>query len=508
MSLAADRSMSRSISLWEATATPIAGRTLEGDLEMDACIVGAGIAGMTTAYLLAKAGVRVAVLDDGPVGGGMTGRTSAHLSYAMDDFYFELEKIHGERGIRLAAESHRAAIDRIEAIVGAEEIDCDFARVDGYLFLAEGDTPATLDRELAAAHRAGLADVARAAHPLFGETLRYPRAAQFHPLQYLAGLAKATERLGGRIFTGARAQPSAVGLRVGAFEVRAGAIVFATNSPINDRVTIHTKQAPYMTYVIALRVPRGAVPAMLAWDTGDPYHYVRVASHGDEDVVIVGGEDHKSGQATDQEDRYARLEQWARERFPVGPIVHRWGGQVMEPIDYLAFSGRNPGGDGNVYIHTGDSGMGLTHGTIGAMVISDLILGRGNPWAALYDPARKPVAAARTFAAENLNVLRQYASHVKGGEVNALSEVAPGEGALMRRGMGKVAVYRHMDGTIVERSATCPHLGCIVQWNGTEKTWDCPCHGSRFSATGEVVNGPANSDLGPPEERRQQPRAA
>jgi nitrite reductase/ring-hydroxylating ferredoxin subunit len=180
----------------------------------------------------------------------------------------------------------------------------------------------------------------------------------------------------------------------------------------------------------------------------------------------------------------------------------------MEPIDYLAFSGRDPSGAENVYVHTGDSGMGLTHGTIGGMLISDLILGRANPWAALYDPARKPARAAREFDAEKVNVARQYAKHLAGGEAKALSEVPPGQGALMRRGMSKVAVYRDMSGAVYQRSAICPHLGCVVQWNGTEKTWDCPCHGSRFAATGEVLNGPANRDLAQPEERRQQPRAA
>jgi Rieske Fe-S protein len=190
-----------------------------------------------------------------------------------------------------------------------------------------------------------------------------------------------------------------------------------------------------------------------------------------------------------------------------GELVLRWGGQVMETVDYVAFSGRNPG-DENIYVHTGDSGMGLTHGTIGGMLIADLVLGRDNPWTALYDPSRKPLRAMRGFLEENLNVARQYAKHFAGGEVSSVAEIAPGEGALMRRGASHVAVYRDPSGALTERSATCPHLGCIVQWNTTEKTWDCPCHGSRFECTGGVINGPANRDLAPAEERRQHPRAA
>jgi glycine/D-amino acid oxidase-like deaminating enzyme/nitrite reductase/ring-hydroxylating ferredoxin subunit len=505
-------------SVWMATAgARAAGRALEQDLAVDVCVVGAGIAGLTTAYHLAKEGRRVAVLDDGPIGGGITQMTTAHLTYEIDDFYFELEKVRGEEAAALAADSHLAAIDRIEAIVREEAIDCDFARVDGFLFLAEGDRPRTLDEELAAVRRAGLTGVemlARAPYGSFdsGPCLRFPRCGQFHPLKYLDGLARAIERRGGMIFTGAHVESVSPFVKTRNFQVRSGAVVVATNVPINDRVAIHTKQAPYMTYVVGLRVPRGSVPSVLAWDTGDPYHYIRVAPGGvqfpGEDVLVVGGEDHKSGQASDQAERYARLEAWARARFPAaGALALRWGGQVMETIDYVAFSGRNPG-DENVYVHTGDSGMGLTHGTLGGMLIADLILGRDNPWTALYDPARKPVRAARGFLEENLNVARQYAKHFAGGEVRSADEVRPGEGALLRRGASHIAVYRDPSGAVTERSAVCPHLGCIVQWNGIEKTWDCPCHGSRFDRVGRVINGPANRDLAPVEERRRQPRAA
>jgi nitrite reductase/ring-hydroxylating ferredoxin subunit len=179
----------------------------------------------------------------------------------------------------------------------------------------------------------------------------------------------------------------------------------------------------------------------------------------------------------------------------MGDVAYRWGGQVMESIDYVGFIGRNPMDRDNVYVATGDSGMGLTHGTIAGLLISDLILGYENAWEALYDPARKPLRAAREFAAENVNVARQYADWITGGEVKSEQEVAIGSGALLRRGLRKIAVYRDESGRVHERSATCPHLGCIVHWNGAEKTWDCPCHGSRFDPLGKVINGPANVDL-------------
>jgi len=486
-------------------------------MQVDVCIVGAGIAGLTVAYLLAKAGKQVAVVDDGPVGGGMTQMTSGHLTHMLDDRYFELERLRGQNDARLAAESHTAAIDCIESLARDEKIDCDFARVDGYLFLAEGDSAETLEKELAAAHRAGLGEVTRVERAPFGSfasgpCLRFPRQAQFHPLKYLAGLAKAVSGRGGRILTGAHADRIEGGapaiVRCGEHVITADAIVVATNVPVNDRVAIHTKQAPYMTYVIGARVPRGSVPAVLAWDTGDPYHYIRIAAHGDDDLLIVGGEDHKSGQAADTVERFERLEAWTRMRFSmVEDVPFRWGGQVMETVDYLAFSGRNPGDHDNVYVHTGDSGMGLTHGTIGGMLICDLILGRQNPWARLYDPSRKTVRAALEYTSENLNVARQYADWLTAGEVRSAEDVLPGTGAVLRRGLHKIAVYRDEGGAVHEHSAACPHLGCIVKWNRAERTWDCPCHGSRFDPLGKVLNGPANRDLAPAE-RSEDQRAA
>ncbi|HKQ09167.1 MAG TPA: FAD-dependent oxidoreductase [Blastocatellia bacterium] len=500
------------VSIWMATAEVPARPPLTENIHADICIVGAGIAGMTTAYLLAREGRAVVVLDDGRIGGGMTERTTAHLSNAIDDRYFEIERLHGEKGARLAADSHTAAIDRIEAIVAEEGIECDFERLNGYLFVPPGESKEVLERELKAAHRAGLVEVeqvARAPLDAFdtGICLRFPRQAQFHPLKYLAGLARAIERNGGRLFTQTHASRMEGGAQArvetsDGYVVTAEAIVIATNTPINDLVTIHTKQAPYTTYVIGVRVARGSVTRALYWDTLDPYHYVRVQSldGGDgnsDDILIVGGEDHKSGQADDGDQRLARLEAWARERFPdVGEVVFRWSGQVMEPVDGVAFIGRNPGDPRNVYIATGDSGMGMTHGTIAGMLITDLIMGRDSEWATLYDPSRKTLGAALEFAKENVNVAAQYVEdYLSGGDLGTDEAVAVGEGAIIRRGLKKVAAYRDEQGVLHERSAVCPHLGCIVAWNGLEKTWDCPCHGSRYDRYGRVINGPANRDL-------------
>ncbi|MCU1325064.1 MAG: dependent oxidoreductase, partial [Bryobacterales bacterium] len=448
-------------SLWTQAAEPPQRESLRSSVRVDVCVVGAGISGLTTAYLLAQAGRSVLVIESGEIGGGETGRTTAHLSNALDDRYFELEKMHGEDGAKLAQESHAAAIDRIEAIASRENIDCDFTRLDGYLFNPPGDHSATLERELAAAHRAGLTGVEfvdRAPLPGFdtGRCLRYPNQAQFHPLKYLVGLARAVERLGGKIFTGTHAAqieagPPPVVTTDRNVTITAQSLVVATNTPVNDRVTMHTKQAAYRTYVVAFAIPRDSVPTALYWDTPDPYHYVRLQSGTDTDFLIVGGEDHKTGQHPES-DPFARLTFWTRERFPsVGEIAYTWSGQVIEPVDGLAFIGRNPG-DQNVYIATGDSGHGMTHGTIAGMLVADLIQNRPNPWQDLYDPARTTVRSASTFAKENLNVAAQYASLVTPGEIDSPADLLPNTGAVIRHGLSKAAVYKDAAGNVTELS--------------------------------------------------------
>ena len=496
--------MPRHESVWSATAQLPECGPLQENLHVDVCVIGAGMAGLSTAYHLMKAGKSVAVLDDGPLVSGMTRMTTGHLTNMLDDRYFELEKLHGEEAIRIAADSHSAAIERIDEIVREEGIDCDFTRLDGYRFLAEGDKRETLSKELDAAHRAGLRDVALVEKAPFawdtGPCLRFPRQGQFHPLKYLAGLAQAIRRGGGRIFCNSHADHVEGGVpglvHVGKHVITGDAIVVATNVPINNKLAIHTKQAPYMTYVIGARVPRGSVAQVLSWDTGDPYHYIRIQPLENDDLLIIGGEDHKSGQAHDSPQRYRRLELWARERFPmIKEVEFMWGGQVMEPADYLAFIGHNPMDHDNIFVVTGDSGMGLTHSTIAGMLICDLILGTPSPWEKLYSPSRVPVKAATEMAKEDLNMAAQYTDWLTGGDVDSVDEIARDSGAIVRRGLEKIAVYRDPNGALHACHAACPHLGCIVQWNPSEKTWDCPCHGSRFDAAGHVINGPANRDL-------------
>lgn len=510
-------------SSWMATVEMPDYPALAEDVRADVCVIGAGIAGISTAYMLLQAGKSVVVVEDGTVGGRQSARTTAHLSNALDDRYCVIERNHGQHGARLAAESHSAAIDRIESLVAEENIDCDFERLDGYLFLPPGEPADTLHREREAAHRAGLLDVEfveRAPLAGFdtGRCLRFPRQAQFHPLKYLARMAEAIARKGGRIFAGTHAQkiqegyPARVTTSSG-YIVTSDALVIATNVPINDRFVMHTKQAAYRSFVIGARVPKGSVTKALYWDTLDPYHYVRLqtglppdSEAAEEiDLLLVGGEDHKTGQADDGIERFGHLETWMRERFPTaGAIEYRWSGQVIEPADDMAYIGHNPGSPQNIYIVTSDSGNGMTHGTIAGMLLTDLIMGRNNEWAKLYKPARVVMmsrSSASEFARENLNVVKHYTDWLKRGQQSE-TELASGIGIVVQRGLKKIAVYRDEQGHLHEISAVCPHLGCIVAWNSTENTWDCPCHGSRFECDGRVINGPSKINLSPANQKR------
>lgn len=493
-------------SVWLATARMPDYPALATDLRTDVCIVGAGIAGLSCAYSLMRAGKSVVVLDDGGLAGGMTAFTTAHLSQILGHGYSELAKLHGEDDARRIGESHLAAIDCIDAIVSRERIDCDFERLPGFLFQPPGAEAEPLEAELRATRAAGLEveRVPRAPWTSYdtGPCLRFAKQAQFHPLKYLAGLAQAIERGGGQLFARTHADTIEGGtparVRAQGYIVEAQAVIVATNAPVNDRIELQTKQAAYMTYVIGAPIPEGVLARALYWDTDyHPYHYLRLARVPGGELLLVGGEDHRSGQVQDTEQRHARLEAWARERFPMlGPVEYRWAGQVMESADGVAFIGPNPH-DENVYVVTGDSGNGMTHGTLAGMLLTDLIRGVPNRFAELYSPRRKPVRAAGVYLEEALKTAVQYRDWATGGDVESAQDIAPGTGAVLRRGLKKIAAHRDEHGVLHERSAVCPHLGCLVRWNPEQTSWDCPCHGSRFDRSGQVINGPANSNLEP-----------
>jgi glycine/D-amino acid oxidase-like deaminating enzyme/nitrite reductase/ring-hydroxylating ferredoxin subunit len=499
----------KNVSYWQATEDgPTTSSLDQKSVETDVCVIGGGISGLTAAYHLTRAGKRVVVLDDGTIGGGETARTTAHLSYAIDDRIYRIAKWHGDDKACRAVESHKAAIDEIEKIVTMEKLDCDFSRLDGYLFKAE-DGDDDLDEELESAHKLGfreieLVDSVSVGGFDTGRALRFPNQGQFHVLRYLNGLAKAIELNGGQLLsqTGAtewKGKDSPQVTTRNGQTISAASIVLATNYPIMSKM--FAQLPAYRTYAIGVSVPKGTVEKMLLWDTGDPYHYVRIQEEKDRDILIVGGEDHRTGQADDGDERFQNLWKWTAARFPSAEkMIHRWSGQCFETHDGLAFIGRFSDDEPNVYLITGDSGMGMTHGTIGGMLVSDMILGRGNDLAEVYEPSRIATQSLVEAVPEIIKSTVPFVDWVTGGDVSSYDEIKKGEGAIVREGTSKIAAYRDDSGQLHKRSAVCTHMGCIVRFNAAETTWDCPCHGSRFGVDGHVINTPAMSPLAQIEE--------
>ncbi len=495
-----------STSLWMSTEV-LRADPLDGDAHCDVAVIGSGIAGISTAYELARRKLSVIVVDRGGIAQGMTSRTTAHLSPQCDNLMSELKKLRGLDMANAFYRSQIAAVARIEEIQAEEEIDCDFRRLPGYLFLGHGDKVDTLDGESEVMRDIGVALKRLDGTPLPGcgkrPTLRYAGQATFHPLKYLAGVVRACQKMGVQFFADTAVDDvdegdGSVHVKTARGTIVAGKAVVATNSPISDRFALHTKMAPYRTYAMTFTIARDAIPDALYWDTEEPYHYVRLqpGDKGDKhDFVIVGGEDHKSGDANDADKRFARLEKWARPLIPdLQQVTHRWSGQVLETIDHCAFIGRDPGSE-HIYVHTGDSGQGMTHGVAGALLNTALIVDGSSPWQEIYAPDRKTVRGLGNYLKENFTALKNLSEYVAPGEVKSVDELPPDQGAILRHGLQKIAAYRDREGTLHLHSAACTHVGCHLHWNGFETCWDCPCHGSMFDVNGQPLNAPATSAL-------------
>jgi len=479
--------------------------------ETDVVIVGGGLAGISTAYCLTQSGKKVIVVEDGFIGSGETGRTTAQMVTALDDRYFNMTKNFGVEKTALIAQSHKKAIDFIEYTVKKEKIDCGFERVPGYLFLHESDKPENLNKEydtlLTCGLEAYLLDETPGI-PNEGRSILYPDQAQFQPLKYILGLCKAIEEKGGKLFINTHASKiDSKGIESDkGFKITASHVVVATNAPVNDTYSMILKQWAYRSYVIAALVKKNILPQALWWDTGEQnkdtnstaYHYVRLHAFNDEfDLLVAGGEDHESGKPGNhsEEEKYLILEKWTRERFPIGEVVSKWSGEVMVPMDSIAYIGRNQHDKDNVYIITGDAGIGMTYCTIGGILISDLINKKQNEWETIYSPSRFTLSASKPFfrmlKEDAVEILKKW-FHTESSELNSIQN---DEGKIVKLDGKKLGAYRNKAGQLFLVSAECSHLQCIVKWNNDEKSWDCPCHGSRFTYSGKVINGPANENL-------------
>ncbi len=493
--------MNKTSSLWSATATSPTFKPLMANAETDVVVIGGGITGLTAAFLLAASGKRVSLVEARRIGCGVSHRSTVHLTEAVDTRYTKIESDFGKEGARLVAESSRAAIEKVAELAKSLSIPCDLVRRPGYLYTENDRDLATLKEEHDAARRAGLPVELLPVAPLPFATkcaLRFPDQAQMHIVRYLASLATAAQAKGAQIYEDSRVitvedgEPCIVHLEHGPV-IRAKEVFVATHAPLN-RVFLQTKIAAYRSYVLAF--PNVSLDTGLFWDTEDPYHYFSSFEIDGVPYLIVGGEDHKTGTTVNTEEHLDKLLAWSKERFSVSEPTHRWSAQVEEPVDGLPFIGRNSLSE-HVYVATGFSGNGTTFGTIAAMIVSDLVNGRASPWAELYAATRvKPMSSAATYAAENIDFpMHLVSDRLHPTEAKSPEEIRPGEGKTLRHRGERLAVYRDPQGNAHALSSVCTHLGCLVKFNNAEKTWDCPCHGSRFGIDGAVLDGPATRPL-------------
>jgi len=495
---------------WSESASMPRFEKLSGDDNVDVVIVGGGITGLTAAYLLSAKGKSVAVLERARCAMVDTGHTTAHLTMVTDTRLSELKKSFGRDHAQAAWDAGLAAIAQIDTIVRGERIACDFAWVPGYLHAprerSKHNESVDFEEETAIANELGFdAEFVKDVPLMGGPGVRYADQARFHPRKYLAALARAVQAAGGRICENTEAcefEDNPLRVTANDCTLTCNDVILATHNPlvgldsIASATLLQTKLALYTSYAVAGRVAKGRVPDALFSDTGDPYDYVRLMPGRGHDLVIFGGADHKTGQMEDTNKCYEAVQRRLESLLPGVEIMHRWSGQVIETPDGLPYLGRTAE---HQYTATGFAGNGMTFGTLGAMIAVDAILGHQNPWADLFATNRRKIlGGAWDYITEN----KDYPYYLirdrfAGAEGKTLRSVKRGEGKILERNGSRVAAYRSEDGDVVLRSPTCTHLGCEVAWNTAERTWDCPCHGSRFKPNGDVLAGPAESSLAP-----------
>jgi glycine/D-amino acid oxidase-like deaminating enzyme/nitrite reductase/ring-hydroxylating ferredoxin subunit len=481
--------------VWTAHSPDVTFQSLRENISATVAVVGGGITGMMTAHLLMKSGVDVVVLEALDIGKGTTAASTGNLYSVIDKRLHQIQSKFDEETIRMIVESRTAAVNMIESIVHEYLLDCSFSRMPWYLYSETDADDKLVEQEKEAALSAGLAVAEENQLPLpvsVKKAIRIDYQAQFNPAAFVMELSKINRQEGVRIFTQTPVLDikgdSPFTLETPHGTVNAKYVVHATHTP-KGIYPVHTSLGPYREYALAGKLRSGSYPEGIFWST-EPEHHISVRSFykNDEKFIIIIGCDHKVGQADDHDAYYRKLENFARSRFNIESIDYRWSAQHYKPADGLAYIGETM--EKNVFMATGFSTDGLTYGSLSAMIISDLINGRKNPWADLYKPKRfTPLASAGKFIKENINVVGELIKDWVGKSDDL--PVLTGEGKILVKEGSKWAVSRDDTGQLHVVSAVCPHMKCIVHWNNAEKTWDCPCHGSRFRPTGEVIEGPA-----------------
>lgn len=476
----------------------------EGEVSktFDVVVVGGGITGLTTALLLQEEGLNCVVTEAEKPGFGTTGGTTSHINTMLDTSYDIIERDFGPDNAKLVAAATMESIALMYNLVKKYNINCDFSFRDGYLFAENEEEAQSLKEVLAASQRAGV-DVEEAGHlpiPLeYESVIVFKNQAQIHPVKYLDGLVKAFTSQGGLLLENNKVQETKLekGIHTLTCEritLRARKIVYATHIPPGINI-LHLRCAPYRSYVLAAQLEDGC-PDELIYDMKDPYHYFRSHEIEGKKYLILGGEDHKTGHS-EPEESFARLEQYLRAHFRVRSLDYRWSAQYYESADGLPYIGELPSADKGIYTATGFSGNGITWGSFSGLLLKDILLERESPFSSLFVPARlKPVAGFKEFVRENADVAYRYiADRVKISKLESVSSLAADSGTVVKYEDKKIAVYKDGTGGVHALDPVCTHAGCIVKWNGTEKSWDCPCHGGRFDIHGKVLTGPPRKDL-------------
>lgn len=479
--------------------------SLKDHVSVDVAIVGAGIAGITAATLLKKAGKTVALLESREVGTGASGHTTAKVTSLHQLIYATLIDQVGEDKARLYAESQQAAVEQVAQLVAQEQLDCDFQRKSAYTFTESEENLEKIEEEVEAALRFGLpASFVRETSlpfPIAG-AIRFDHQAQFHPRKYILALAKLLPGNGSYVFENTRVQNVEEGSPCKVISDRgtlsAKKVLITTNLPILDQGLFFAKTYPKSSYLIAAPIEDSKAPDGMFIGIGEGYRSIRTTPSGEGTLLIVGGEGHKTGSVSETEEKYLKLETYIRDRFGIESVKYRWSSHDMMSMDKLPYIGKLTPLSDCVYVATGFSLWGMSNGTLSGMILSNLVLENPNPWTDLYDATRiTPFLSAESLK-NNLDVGKHWVGdRLKGSSEETLVELANGEGKLVNVDGDKIAAYRDDEGTLHTCSAVCPHLGCIVNWNSADKSWDCPCHGAQYTGEGKLFHGPAVKDLEP-----------
>lgn len=489
-------------SIWEVNADKKSYPKLQKNIRCDVLVIGGGITGVSTAYRLQKAGLNVCLLEGRELGSGVSGKTTAHLTTSVDADYSTVSNKIGEKAATLLAQAAREAIDLVEETDQQENLQSRFRRLPAYHYASGPGQVSQVEKELIAAQKAGLAVESRAKAeglPFVTEkAILFPDNAAFHPLIYIYRLAEAFVREGGEIFENSMVgnieekDGSVHAKSSSGFRIEASHAVMATHSPLGID-PVQTMIPPYRSYAISFSSTT-PVPEAFYYDYDEPYHYIRPALLEGEEVWVVGGADHKTGSG-DEKAAETQLKKYIEDHFEVSKYLQSWSAQVFEPVDNLPYIGKSMIHD-HIYIATGFSGDGTLWGSLSAKILTDLITSKENAFAALFSPSRANIrGGAAEFAKANAEVGWHFVADRFSSDTQEVQSIAPGDGKIVKQGSEQFAVYRDEQSELHIMSSTCVHLKCKVNWNSLEKSWDCPCHGGRYKATGEVLEGPPHHSL-------------